>query len=151
MRAQGLGILEPERTNICCAPSFVSVYAHLLLLDCVQQVIIFMSNVLAVQSDSPTPPTIYYRHNWAVILSLICIMYICYLRPPGADVRWCYSHSKHTFSSSLAIPGISLFPIKGDENGKSDLTTIRASVKYIIVGNFRRIGRGLNSVLPEGA
>ena len=63
MRAQGPSVLEPERTNIYCAPSYVSVYTHILILDCVQQVIIFMSNVLAVQSDPPTPPSTYYCHN----------------------------------------------------------------------------------------
>ena len=63
MRAQGTGVLEPECTNIYCAPLSVSVYAHVLLLDCVQQVIIFMSNALAVQSDPPTPPSTYYCHN----------------------------------------------------------------------------------------
>jgi len=40
------------------------------------------------------------------------------------------------FSSSLAVPGISLFMIKGDEIGKSGLTTVLAWVKYIIVESF---------------
>jgi hypothetical protein len=60
-------------------------------------------------------------------------------------------HYKYIFTSSLAVPGISLFPIKGDKNGISDLTTVRAWVKYIIVENFRQISQGLNDVLPEGA
>ena len=78
-------------------------------------------------------------------------MYIRYLRHPGANVRWCYSHYKYIFSSSFAIGGISLFPVKGDENGKSDITTVRAGIKYIIVESFRQISQGLNNVLPEGA
>ena len=78
-------------------------------------------------------------------------MCICYLRPPGANVRWYYSYSKHMFSSSLAISGISLFDIKDNENGKSDFTTVLAWVKYIIVEILRRIGRGLYNVLLKGA
>src|ERR1700730_15893822 len=73
--------------------------------------------------------------------------HIYYLRCPGANVQWGYSHSKCTFSSSLAISGIS--PIKGDEIGKSGFTAIHGLIKYIIVENFRLIGRGINNVLPQ--
>ena len=34
----------------------------------------------------------------------------------------------------IAVAGISLFLMKGDENGKSGHTTIHAWIKYIIVG-----------------
>ena len=57
MRAQDLGIIELLHANISCAPSFVSVYTHVLLLDYVQEMIIFTSNALAVQSDPPPLPT----------------------------------------------------------------------------------------------
>ena len=78
-------------------------------------------------------------------------MYIRYLRHPGANVRWCYSHCKYIFSSSFAVAGISLFSIKVDKNGGSDIRTVRARVEYITVESFGPIGRGLNNVLPEGA
>ena len=84
-------------------------------------------------------------------LYFVSNMYICYLRHPGVNVRWRYSHSKYTFSSSLAVLGISLFPIKGDENGGSDVIIVGACVNCIIVGSFRQIGRGLSNLLPEGA
>ncbi len=45
--------------------------------------------------------------------------------------------------------GISVFLIKGDKNGKSGHTTIRAWIKYNIVEIFRQIGLGLNNVLAE--
>ena len=45
--------------------------------------------------------------------------------------------------------GISIFLIKGDKNGKSGRTTIRAWIKYIIVEIFSQIGGGLNNVLAE--
>ena len=54
------------------------------------------------------------------------------------------------FSSSLAESGISLFPMKGNRNEKSDLTAVFVCVKYITVASFRQIGRGLYIVLPEG-
>jgi hypothetical protein len=90
------------------------------------------------------------QHIFPPQLSLYFVsnMYICYLRHPGVNVRWRYSHSKYTFSSSLAVLGISLFPIKGDENGGSDVIIVRACVNCIMVGSFRRIGRGLNNLLP---
>jgi hypothetical protein len=50
-------------------------------------------------------------------------------------------------SSSLAVPGISLFPIKGDENGESGLTTVHAWVKYVVMEIFRLVDEGLNNVL----
>ena len=75
MRAQGPDILEAEHANISCAPSYMSVYAHFLLL--VQEVIIFVSNALGVQSDPPTPPSIYFCRNRADFLSPICI-YVIY-------------------------------------------------------------------------
>ena|ERR1700733_15671227 len=109
MRAQDPGTLELVCTNSYCMPSYISVYVHLLILDCVQQVIIFMSNVLAVQSDPPTPPSIYYHHNCAVLLSPI---YICYLRHPGANVQWCYSHSKYPSPPHLPY---SHYPLNGPE------------------------------------
>ena len=77
VRTQGHGILEPYRANISCAQSFMSVYEHFLLLDCVRQMIIFTSNVFAVQSDPPTPPSIYFHHNWAGFFSPICISITC--------------------------------------------------------------------------
>jgi len=125
----------------------MSVYAHVLLFECVQKVIVFMGNALAVQSN-PLHPS---RHIFPRQLSrpFVSNMYICYLRHSGANVRRWYLHSKCNFSSSLAVPGISLFRVKGAKNGGSDLTTIRARVKYIVVGNFRQIGRGLNNVLLE--
>jgi hypothetical protein len=54
-------------------------------------------------------------------------------------------------SSSLAVPGISLFPIKGDENGESGLTTVHAWVRCVVMEIFRLIDEGLNNVLLEGA
>ena len=49
----------------------------------------------------------------------------------------------------IAVAGISLFLIKGDENEKSGRTTIRTWIKYIIVEIFRKISRGLNNVLTK--
>ena len=39
-------------------------------------------------------------------------MYIRYLRHPGANVRWCYSHCKYIFSSSFACKGVHTLSIK---------------------------------------
>ena len=58
----------------------MSVCAHFLLLYYVQEVIIFMSNVLAAQLDSPTPSSIHCHHNRAGVTSLICI-YVIYDTP----------------------------------------------------------------------
>jgi len=97
VRAEDHGIVGPLHANISCAPSFMSVFAHFLLLDYVQEMIVFMSNALLVLLNQAPP----------------------------------------------------LFPIKGDENGKSGRTTIRAWIKYIIVEIFGQIGRGLNNVLTK--
>ena len=77
MRAEDLGIIEPLRANISCTKSYMSVYAHVLIFNCVREMIIFTSNALAVQSDTPTPPSTYFHHNIAKFLSLICIYVIC--------------------------------------------------------------------------
>ena len=77
MRAQDPGIIEPANDHISCVPSYISVSVHVLLLQCVQKVIVFMCNALAVQSDPSTPPSIYFRHNWAGLLCLIDIYVIC--------------------------------------------------------------------------
>jgi hypothetical protein len=45
VRAEDHGIVERLHANISCAPSFMSVFAHFLLLDYVQEVIAFSSNV----------------------------------------------------------------------------------------------------------
>ena len=147
MRAQDLSIIEPLSANISCVPSSMSVYVHVFILDCVREMIIFSSNVLAVEPDPPPPPSIFLPQLSRHVVSN---MYICHLRHHRANFRWYYSHSKHTLSSSLAIPGISLFPIKGDKNGELSLTTVRTWVKYIVVQIFRVIYRGLINVLPEG-
>ncbi len=42
VRAEDHGIVEPLHANISCAPSFMSVFAHFLLLDYVQEVIALM-------------------------------------------------------------------------------------------------------------
>ena len=63
VRTQGHDIFEQECGNISCAPLSVSVFAHIFILDYVREVIVLMSNALAAQSDSPTPPSTYYRHN----------------------------------------------------------------------------------------
>lgn len=63
MRAQDPGILELLHTNISCTTSSISVYAHILILYNAQEVIVFMSIVLAVEYDPPTPPGIYSCHN----------------------------------------------------------------------------------------
>ena len=55
------------------------------------------------------------------------------------------------FSSSLVMPGISLFCIKGDENGKSGVATDHTWDKYIIVGSFKQIFRDLYNILSKGA
>ncbi len=100
-------------------------------------------------NQTPPPLPEYFRCNWAGFVSNI---YTHYLWRCSANVRRRYSHSKYIFSSSFAVAGISLFPIKGGEKGKSGLTTIRAWVKYLIVEIFRQIGWGSNNinVLPEG-
>jgi hypothetical protein len=77
VRAQDPGSIEPVNDYISCTPSYMSVFMHVLLLECVQKVIAFMGNALAVQSDLPTPPSIYFRHNWAGLLCLIYIYGIC--------------------------------------------------------------------------
>ena len=77
MRAEDLGIIEPLHANISCTSSYMSVYAHVLLFDRVCKMIIFTSNALAVQSDTPTPSNTYFHHNVAGFLSVICIYVIC--------------------------------------------------------------------------
>jgi len=146
VRTQGHGILKQGRANISCAPSYISVHAHVLLLDCVREMIIFTRNVLAVQPNPHPSQHIFMPQLGRYFVSN---MYIYYMRHPGANVRWCYSHYKYTFSSSPAIPGTSLFPIMRDENRKSGLTTVLVWLKYMIVEIFRQIGQGLNDVLPE--
>ena len=125
----------------------MNVYARVLLFECVQKVIVFMGNALAVQSNPPHPS----RHIFPPQLSRLFVsnMYICNLRHSGANVRWWYSHSKCNFSSSLAGLGMSLFRVKGGKNGRSGITTVLVLVKYIMAENFRQIGRGLNNVLLE--
>ena len=59
VRAEDHGIFEPLHANISCAPSFMSVFAHFLLLDYVQEVIAFSSNALVAQSGSPTSKHIF--------------------------------------------------------------------------------------------
>ena len=56
MNAEVPSIIEPLCANMSCAPSPTSVYAHVLLVDCVREMMRFTSNVLAVQSDSPPLP-----------------------------------------------------------------------------------------------
>ena len=72
MRAQDPGIIEAVHANISDAPSFVSVCAHILLLDCVREVIRFTNNVLAVQSDPPPLPA----YIAATIEPVFCLQYI---------------------------------------------------------------------------
>ena len=127
----------------------MSVYVHILILECVQKVIVFMGNALGVQSNPPHPSQDIFPLQLS--RSFVSNMYMCYLRHSGANVRGWYLHSKCNFSSSLAVPGISLFSIKADENGRSALTAVRAWVTYIIVESLRQIGRGLSDVLPGGA
>ena len=50
VRAEDHGIFEPLHANISCVPSFMSVFAHFLLLDYVQEVIAFLSNVPPVEN-----------------------------------------------------------------------------------------------------
>ena len=45
VRAEDHGIVEPLHANISCVLSFMSVFTHFLLLDYVQEVIAFSSNV----------------------------------------------------------------------------------------------------------
>jgi hypothetical protein len=66
------GIIEAVHANINCAPSFVSAYAHVLLLDCVREMIRLTSNVLAVQSDPP--PLLAYIS--AAIEPVFCLQHI---------------------------------------------------------------------------
>ncbi len=44
VRAEDHGIIDPLHANISCAPSFMGVFVHFLLLDYVQEVIVFTSN-----------------------------------------------------------------------------------------------------------
>ena len=90
------------------------------------------------------PSQHYFCHNRAIFCA-----WFCYLRRPGATIRWCYSHYKCTFSSSHAVPWHIPLSYKGEENGESGFTTILALVIYIIVETLRQIGRGLNNVLLE--
>ena len=50
MRAEDHGIIKPLNINISYAPSSLSVFVHFLLLDYVQQVIVFPSNVPQVEN-----------------------------------------------------------------------------------------------------
>jgi hypothetical protein len=56
VRTQDHGALEPLRANIYYAPSYMTVYAQYVLLYHSLKVIIFTSNVLAVQTGQSPPP-----------------------------------------------------------------------------------------------
>ena len=77
MRAQDPGILELTHPNNTCALSYMSVYNYFLILVGVQEMIRFMSNAFAVESDATTPPSTCSRHNVAGVLSLIYLHVIC--------------------------------------------------------------------------
>ena len=68
-RTQGPSILELEHANIRFAPSFVNVLFHFLPLDCGLKVVIFMCNVIGVQTVLPTPPA----KNITPIEPIFCI------------------------------------------------------------------------------
>ena len=59
VRAEDHSIFEPLHANISCVLSFMSVFAHFLLLGYVQEVIAFSSNALVAQSGSPTSKHIF--------------------------------------------------------------------------------------------
>ena len=46
--AQDPGSIELVNNYISCAPSYMSVFAHVLILECVQKMIVFIGDVLAV-------------------------------------------------------------------------------------------------------
>ena len=96
-------------------------------------------------NQAPPPPSIYFRCNSAGF-SLIDIFIICDAAEKMSGGVICILN---TLFLLIAVAGISLFLMKGDENGKSGHTTIRAWIKYIIVEIFRQISRGLNNVLTE--
>ena len=140
-------IVEVVCTNISCAPLYTSVFAHIVILDYVHEVIRFRSNAPAAQWVIPTLPA----YIPATIKPAFCAYRIYWLSAtPQSNIRRCYLHYKYMFSSSLAISGISLFPIKEDENGKSGHINICAWVKGVMVESFKQIDRGLN-VLPKAA
>lgn len=76
MNAEDPGIIEPLCANISCAPSHTSVYAYVLLLDCVREMMRFTSNALAVSIRLPHPSQ---NISAAIepVLSLIYILIIC--------------------------------------------------------------------------
>ena len=49
VRAENPCSVEVVCKNISCAPSYTSVFTHIVILDCVQEVIGFMSNAPAAQ------------------------------------------------------------------------------------------------------
>jgi hypothetical protein len=55
-RAREYSILEPLRTNVSCAPSYMNVHDYFLLLDRGLKVVIFTRNVPAAQTGTPPPP-----------------------------------------------------------------------------------------------
>ena len=97
-----------------------------------------------------TPPPLPANISTQLSRAFVSNIYICYMRCPGANVRRHYLHSKYTSPPHLPYPAYPLLSIKGDENGKSDGTTVCAWVKYVIVEILRLISRGLNNVLLKG-
>ena len=76
MRADNPGIIEPLHANIGFAPSYIIVYAHILILDCVREMMRFTSDALAVQSDSlPLPEYISAVIEPVLSLTYILIIY----------------------------------------------------------------------------
>ena len=104
---------QAKCVNISAVPSFVDVLLHFILLDRGLNVVIFMCNVIAVQTRSLAPSA----NISTTIMPFFCVQYtyISY-GMPRSSIRRHYFHSRVHLLLLTCPPSISLFPIKGASN-----------------------------------